>query len=493
LGASGVHQPVRGRTRAALLCGALLGVTGAPFAWAWLAPLPLAAVFALIAATVTPRAALRVGYASGVGFFAVHLIWLPFSFVALFGAPGALTALLPFVLAGFWALLAGATRALAGRYTLAALPFAWVILEWLRAQGPLAFPWGFMGYALLETPLIQSADLGGVYLVSLLVTALAAGFAYAPRDPRPLGVVAVVWLLALGYGLTRPAASPDAPGALEVVLVQGAVNPLRRAGGTQGDELELHLGLTRQALTRGPAALVVWPESSVPVAPTDPAVASRIAALGTPAIIGAPTVEGAARFNSAYAFQAQVSGRFDKTQLVPFGEFFPLRDALAPVYDPIFSSLGLPGLRGVTAGRTLEPLALGTVRAAAYICYESAFPGVARALVARGANLLVNISNDAWFGRGFGADQHFALGRVRAIETRRFLVRAGNDGVTAVVNPSGAIVARLPRFAPGTLRARVQPLETLTPYVRFGDWVVWASAGALLVCIWRASRPRPLL
>lgn len=195
-----------------------------------------------------------------------------------------------------WAALAAGTRRLAGRCTLLALPFAWVLLEWARNQGELAFPWGTLGYALLPTPLIQIADLGGVHLVSFLVTAIAAAIAQFGRDARPLGLVALLWLLAAGYGLTRPAA-PVA--RLEVLLTQGAFDPLRRASGTQTGELEPHANLTRKALRAGRAALIVWPEGSVPVAPTDLTVSSALTALGTPAIIDALTFEGARRFNSA--------------------------------------------------------------------------------------------------------------------------------------------------------------------------------------------------
>ncbi len=481
---------MRGSARWALLAGVALGGVSLAFWASWLAPLPLAVIFALIAGSANARGAARIGYAAGLGFFALHLLWLPLSFGALFGVPGLVTALLPLVLALFWAALAAGTRVVAGRYTLLALPFAWVLLEWARNQGELAFPWGTLGYALLPTPLIQIADLGGVHLVSLLVAAMAAAIAQFGRDARPLGIVALLWLLAAGYGLTRPAA-PVA--RFEVLLTQGALDPLRRASGTQTGELELHANLTREALRAGPASLIIWPEGSVPVAPTDPSVSSALSALGTPAIIGAPTFEGARRFNSAYGFAERITGRFDKLKLVPFGEFFPLRETLTLLYDPIFSSLGLPGLRGTTAGTTLKPLALGQIRAATYICYESAFPEMARTLVSSGANLLVNISNDAWFGAGVGAEQHFQMGRVRAIETRRYLARAGNDGVTAVVDSNGRVVTRLPRFSPGVLRGSVALLGDLTPFVRFGDWIVWLCAAVVALSVGLNVKPRVLL
>ena len=472
----------------ALVAGSMLALAFIPNPLSFLASLPLALLYSLIARSATPGQAFRLGWLGGAAFFAVHLFWLPVSFNALFGPVVVFPMLLlPPLLATFWGLTAAASR-LMGRYTLLALPFGWVVMEYLRNLGVFGFTWGTLGYALLPTPLIQLADLGGVALASLLVTGAAAALA-ALRERRWQPALVVVTLLGLGtgYGLTRPApAAPDQ----EVLLVQGSVNPLDKAESRSADELTLYTDLTRRALTQGRADLVVWPEGASPLPITDPVVTAALASLETPAIIGAPfyTSDFSVYQNSAYGFAGAVTSEYAKIKLVPFGETFPLRQSLRFAYDPIFAAIGLSGLLSTLPGASYGPLTLGGVRAGTYICYESTFPGVARAMVREGANLLVNISNDAWFGQTAGAEQHFQMGRVRAIETRRYLTRAGNDGITAVVDPLGRVIARFPRGERAAFRAQVGLSEVLTPYVRLGEWVPLVSALGLAMLFFVALR-----
>lgn len=465
----------------ALAAGGVLALAFIPNPWSFLAPLPLALLYSLIARSITPAQAFRLSWLGGVAFFAVHLFWLPVSFNTLFGPVVVLPMLLlPPVLASFWGLTAAVSR-VTGRYTLLALPFAWVVMEYLRGLGVFGFTWGTLGYAFLPTPLIQLADLGGVALASLLVTSTAAALA-ALRDRRwtPALVVLALLAAAAGYGLTRPAlAAPN----LDVLLIQGSVNPLDKAEGRSVDELTLYTDLTRRALERGQVDLIVWPEGASPLPITDPNVTAVLKGFGVPTIIGAPyyTSDFSVYQNSAYGFAGVLTSDYAKVKLVPFGETFPLRQSLRFVYDPLFAAIGLSGLLSTLPGTSYDPLTLGSVRAGTYICYESTFPGVARAMARDGANLLVNISNDAWFGRTAGAEQHFQMGRVRAIETRRYLARAGNDGITAVVDPLGRVTARFPRGDRAAFRARVGLNEVVTPYVRLGEWVPFT--GALMVAV----------
>ena len=425
-----------------LLTGSLLALTFIPYPWSFLAPLPLAWLFPLIAEAKNPKRAFWLGFNAGVGFFTLHLFWLPVSFTTLFGPVIILPMLfLPPLLGTFWGLTAALCR-LAGRYTLAALPFAWVVMEYLRSLGVFGFTWGSLGYAFLPTPLIQAADLGGIYLVSLLVAGSAAALAALWwRSWQPSLVIAGLLVVAAGYGLTRPE-PPEAN--RNVLLVQGSVDPFDKAESRSLDELELYAALSQQGLAgRGDADLIVWPEGASPLPAEDSEVTQVLAQLATPAVVGAPDYTSGYQ-NSAYGFAGTLTDRYSKVKLVPFGETFPLQQALGFIYNPIFSAIGLPGLRGAVPGDDYRPLEVGDISAATYICYESTFPQVSRTMVQRGATLLVNISNDAWFGRTAGAEQHFQMGRVRAIETRRYLARAGNDGITAIINPLGQTVERFP-------------------------------------------------
>ncbi|WP_051935627.1 apolipoprotein N-acyltransferase [Deinococcus sp. YIM 77859] len=458
-----------------LLAGAALAFTFPPSPLGALAPLPLALLFRQVASQ-PPGRAFRLTFAFAASFFTALLLWLPSSLAPWFG-PGMAVLYLGLVawLALGWAAAAALTRRVMGPATLWALPFAWVLLDAARALGPFGFTWGSLGYAFALTPLVQLADLGGVSLVGLVVTLTAAALA----DGRPRARLGGVLLLVLGttYGLTRP---PDPPGTARALLVQGNVDPRAKTQGRTADELRRYLDLTRTGLAAGPVRLVVWPETAAPAAPTVPEVAGALTALNVPLLMGAPTQEGGYR-NSVYAFEAgQVQGRQDKVRLVPFGEYFPGRTVLDGAYRVIFRWLGLPPLSGTVPGRTLAPLPLSGIPVGVLICYESTFPALARALVQRGAQVLAVVSNDAWFGPSVGAEQHFQMGRVRAIETRRWVLRAGNDGVTAVIAPSGRVMARLPRAVAATLPASFGVTARLTPAVRFGEWPVLLSLFTLV-------------
>lgn len=455
-----------------------------------LAPLPLAALHRRLARSPDGRAAFQRASAFALAFFALHLAWLPLSMAEVLGPlGGGLTVLVLPAAALTWAAPLALTRWIFGPRTLLALPFVWVSLEALRARGPLAFPWGAPGYALTETPFAQLASLGGVSLLTLLVTVTASALAALGRRRRPETVVALlgVWSAALFWGWRGVPAVP--PPTRTAVLVQGAIDPRAKAQGRTLEELDVYLGLTRRALSRGPADLVVWPETASPLPASDPRVLGPLLSLGVPAVLGAPgDVPGQAR-NSAYSVDRRVTGRQDKRVLVPFGESLPFAGSLKFLYTPVLSRLGMPGYVGVTPGRALNVLPLRDLRAGVSICYESVFPALNRRAVRAGANLLVVISNDAWFGRGPGAEQHFRQGRLRAVETGRYLLRAGNDGVSAVVDPRGRVTFRAPRGERAAYRVRFGVASVRTPFVRYGDWVLTGSGVILLALLGRRWRP----
>ncbi|QBY07201.1 apolipoprotein N-acyltransferase (plasmid) [Deinococcus metallilatus] len=455
--------------------GAALALTAVPHAWSALTPLPLAALLWWVSTPQAPRAVAARLFWGMTAFFSLHLLFLPLSFAQLFGVAGALLFPALFVLEGaFYALLgllvARLTPTFLGRVW--GLAFGWVVLEWLRHLGPFAFPWGTLGYTLLPTPLIQVADLGGVLLASLLVTTLAAALAsLARQEARPLALALPVWGLALVYGLTRPEPPPPTHRAL---LVQGNLDPLDKVAG-RADPLPIYARLSGAAA----GAVAVWPETAI--SGDD---------LGR--LPDQPLLIGVARpaQNRVEAWDGGLMGAYDKRRRVPFAEYFPLRTPLAPLYERVFRALGVPDPAGLLPGRLDRPLTLGGVAYGAYVCYESVFPGIARGLVRDGAGVLVNVSNDGWFNAGNGVEQHFQMGRVRAIETRRFLLRAGNIGVTAVIDPRGRVTQALPTRRAGALQARFAAQKGTTGYVRLGDWPVGVAALGLLGVVWGRQRPR---
>lgn len=404
-----------------------------------------------------------------MGFWAMHLVWLPLSFVVLFETPWGAVPYLPLVLikAAIWGVVFGLTR---GRpLTRAGL---WVVQEYLTSLGEIAFPWGFVGYALVDAPGRVLASLGGVYLLSLVVMGVAlsvyAAWQRLRKDPVVFSLPALglagLGLLWLGLWVMP---LPSAQGSQNALLVQGNINPLRKLEGASAEET--YLQLTRQGLQAYPhTTVVVWPETAV-----SGFTPELMALLGSRELISG--LETGLTNRAVRVYGGQITHYYDKNRLVPFGENFPWSEALRPVYRFFFRAFGFNGdLVSRTPGAGYTPLG----RYGAFICYESVFPAVARRLVLNGAEVLQLGSNDAWYGPSFGGLQHFQMGRLRAVETGRWLLRAGNDGVTAIIDPYGRVSARIPQRQATYLGGAFGLLQHQTPYVRFGDWAV-ALAGFL--------------
>jgi apolipoprotein N-acyltransferase len=382
-------------------------------------------------------------------------------------------------------------RALAG----AAL---WVASEWLRTW---SLGWELLAHSQYRTlDLIQVADLGGAYALSFVMACSSIAVAelaragwrqgLAPRRAAAVLALPVALLLAtLAYGavaLARYGSPPAAPAAGDgqriVGVVQGNVpNSFRwrRAffGRVLGTYAELSAGIAGAR-----PDLIVWPENAVSFyVNQESLLRAQIAALAAPAreglLIGAPRRgDGPWAYNSAYLFHQDgaLAGIYDKRVLLPFGEY----DPLAPAPDPSAAD----EIR-YAAGDSAEPLRAGGLELGVMICFEVLYPGLARELVRHGAQLLVNLSNDAWMDSGDGAApaQHLSMAIFRAVETRRYLVRAASSGASAFVAPTGAIASALPNAFAGTLVGRVELRQGESVYVRWGD--AWIAAALLVLGI----------
>lgn len=450
----------------------------------------LALPWALIARSRNARSAFGIGAAFAFGFFALYIAWLPRSFAApsLLGPSfWALYPLLLLALMGIWGTTAAAARALAGggRAVLWVLPPLWVGVEHLRSLGYLAFPWGSLGYLWIDTPVGQLAEYVGVTGLSLATALLAALLAlpFVERAEgghegwraRWLAPLLAVTLLALGWwGGDQLLQGHQWPTDQRALLVQGNIDPFSRAA-TRALELDVHLELSRDGVAAMPTApnLVVWPEGALTGGLLEGFRGAELLARiqdTAPAshfVIGGQGIAAGGSSNAAFAFgDYALRGRYDKFMLVPFGERWPLLDSAPWLYRAIFGLLGLPLLSNTVPGPGPGVLPSDSAILGVGICYESVFPLVSAAMARQGAQVLVIITNDAWFAAGNGARQHFDMGRMRAIETRRWLLRAGNDGITAVVDPSGRSLRELPRMAAGSLAVDYALRDELTFYAQ---------------------------
>ena len=481
-----------------VLSAALYAAAFPPLAWSWCAWIALAPLLlALRGATVGGAAALGalwgVVAAQGVGTWFVYGVASyydrPLALGVLFFAGVALLLAAPFF-AAFAAAVAWLERRRGKPVPVLWVAMLWVALELARARFLVGNPWALLGYSqTAHARLIQIADLTGVYGISFVLAAAgAAGAGLLDRRLVPgarLGRVAVAAALAgsvVGYG-TWIVDQPRTEGRpLRVAVVQGNVD-----AGSQwrrdrhGSNLTTYLVLSQEVLARARPDLVVWPESAVTFfIEEEPAYRMAIrhlfASAGAHLLLGGPAVaerEPTARFtNAAYLLApgGTLVDRYDKVHLVPFAEYFPLArfEALRRRFARV---------RVFTPGARLAPLAhpagpIGTV-----ICFEAMYPELVAAEVRAGARLLVNLTNDAWMDRTSFARQHLEIARLRAVESRRWLVRAAATGISAVIDPRGRTVAELPAVTAATAVADVQLLQATTVYTRLGD--VFALACAL--------------
>ena len=390
-------------------------------------------------------------------------------------------------------------------------PVLWVTVEFARDR-VTGFPWDLLGYAQIDNlTLIRLAPWTGAFGLSLVIAAVnmlwAAPIAKLGRTTTRLLLLLACTLTVIGVWLQFGGPSPPRSEASAMaVLVQenlsvgaGVQQQSREAMLASFATLSQHPDFPPQTILSGSPNLVVWPESPAAFWDSDPAYRDFMQQLakGSSTPILADDLSRASRnpdgdynlYNSTSFFREDGSygGRYDKIHLVPFGEYVP--------YKPLF----------FFAGHLLDdlPFIPGTQRVlfedhgrkfGAFICYESIFGDEIRQFVAHGAQVLVNLSDDGWYGDTSAPWEHLDMVRMRAIENNRWILRSTNTGVTASIDPYGRIVDQMPRHVRGALLARFNFLDGMTFYTRHGDWIAWICAaltGALVIISFLRSRRQP--
>jgi apolipoprotein N-acyltransferase len=477
------------RSAAVALGGILYALALPPFDWAcfgWLTLVPLLWVVRTQPVASAFRYGILYGYAFGwaatwcFADAAARYFQMPLPIaVAALAAWYLVVCGLPLGLfaAGSAVLLRAPGRAL----TWFAVPALWVATEVLRGQ-VMGQPWDLLGYTQhAHVALIQVAAVTGVYGVSFLlaltstvVADLAAQLTSGDRRPawstlKALAApIAVIGACAIGGSLAVPTGVGADGEATQVAIVQTNVSPsLHWTRAYTDAQVAAHVRAT-DALPVGPA-LIVWPENAVPrYLESEPMLAVQLATLAerhrADLLFGGPRFEGGHTYNAARLITAagRNGGAYDKRRLVLFAEEKPFvaSDRRAPNDSPEEFTAG----SGPSVLRSFVPIGVS-------ICHEIVHPDLVRASVRDGAALLVNIANDGWLdgAYGFARRQHLAMSVFRAVESRRFVVRAATTGTSAVIDPYGRLVATQAADTPGIVTAAVAGRTTLTPYVRLGD------------------------
>ncbi len=459
--------------------GATLTLSFAPFDLALLAPLLMLPVL-FTALYSPPRRAARHAFFFGVGLFLGGTYWIYVS-VHVFGqAPLWIALFLMFglvlIMAGYLGATGWAMAWLGGgrpwRLALAA-PAVWVLIEWLRGWLASGFPWLSLGYTQIDTPLAGWAPVIGVYGVSWMLLVSASGMVtlIAQRNARVAGTALTLLPWLLGYALQAESwAEPSGP-PIHTTIVQGGVSQDRKWAPEQFvPTLNLYRNATLAADT---SLLIVWPEVAIPASidrveayidllQSDLRERRKTLALGILELHD----NGRQYYNSVLLLDGERRQTYRKRHLVPFGEFFPVPEFVRDW----MRLMSLPN-NDMQAGAAEQPLLMtadGT-RLAAAICYEDAY-GAEQLYALPDAAVLINVSNDAWFGESIAPHQHLQIARMRALEAGRWVVRATNNGISAFIGPDGALVDTAPQFEFATLATAVEPLSGLTPYARGGNW-----------------------
>jgi apolipoprotein N-acyltransferase len=488
----------------ALIFGATTVLGFAPY---YIFPIPIFAIAGLCylwAKAGTPKAAWTLGFSYGLGLYGVGIYWIYISLHDFGGMPWWFAGFSTFCLCAFMALFAGLvgyfSKKISGKnqsLLWVSVPVLWGLSDWVRSWIFTGFPWLTMGYSQVpHSPLAGYMPIVGVYGVSVITVFISAliGYWIANKHQTPLfkrNMIGFVTLtLVAGYILktfewTTPSGVP-----IKVALVQGNIAQNTKWSPEKAQStIDQYLSM----LQATKADLIILPETALPVISSqlDESVKNTILAHAEQhsLIIGMVEYDEKTNeyFNSALGFgDADVDGHaiqsYAKNHLVPFGEFIPLKRVFGWIYR---DWLNMPLSDLSRGGAQQQPMRLAGQKIGVNICYEDVFgEEIIRQLPT--ATLLVNISNDAWYGQSYAANQHMQFSQARALETGRYMLRSTNTGATASINQHGYVLAHAPHDVQTTLDITAQGYSGSTPYVRWGNWpfIVFCFT-VLIALVWR--------
>ncbi len=490
----------------ALLCGVLMFLSFPKFGLGFIAWIAFVPLFIALRDVASFRRALLLGLIAGLTAHIGMIYWISYVVVNYGHLPVYLGVILMLLLAAYLslyvALFAAGTVYLRGKklpiYLVA--PVLWICLEYLKSYLFTGFPWENLGYSQHQNIFfIQIADITGIHGLSFLIILLNATIyeIIAERNRKSYAIAASVillWAAVYAYGAIRIQQiiqiQKGAP-TMEVSLIQGNIDQsIKWNENFQKETINIYEELS---LRRPPknAGLIIWPETAVPFNYQDEndlqkQIRNLTVKTNSWLLFGSmsyvPGRDNTDYYNTAYLLspQGNLHGKYDKVHLVPYGEYVPLR-----TFFPFVSALAA-GIGDFSEGRGFHPINMGDRKIGVMICYEGILPEAGRMYKNEDAELLVNITNDAWFGKTSAPYQHLSMSVFRAVETRLYLVRAANTGISAIVDPTGRIISQTSLFQKAEISGNVRFVKVPTIYARCGDWIVFASFAVLFVILlWR--------
>ncbi|MDI1310019.1 MAG: apolipoprotein N-acyltransferase [Methylotenera sp.] len=480
------------------LLGALCVLGFAPFYFYPASILSLIGLFYFWHQDYTSKQAAISGFIYGLGLFSTGIYWIYISLHDFGNMPSVIAGLATFLLCAFMALFTALVGAFSVKISkaqppqlLISIPIFWALADWTRSWIFTGFPWLTMGYSQVpHSPLAGYMPIIGVYGVSMIMVLIASliGFWLAKQPATLLWkrntivLLLLIWVTGSLLKLvewTTPTSEP-----ISVALLQGNISQDIK---WSPEVAEKTLSLYLQMAEASKAKLIIMPETAMPVLSSQ-IPQEIITRLQTHAVqnqgtilVGAVEHDNDAYFNSMLSINGSKLEAYRKSHLVPFGEFIPLKVAFGWIYRDL---LNMP-LSDLTRGSIhQQPMSIAGEKVAINICYEDVFgEEIIRQLPA--ATLLVNASNDAWYGQSNAAFQHMQFSQARALETGRTILRATNTGATAIIDPHGNVLAHAPHFTETTLNGTAQGYSGSTPYVRWGNrlFLIICLIGLSAICL----------
>lgn len=493
------------RSGVTLFVGAATSLAFAPYSMWPIAILSLVYLVNIVTQQSTMKRAFFAGWLWGMGLFGLGISWVHVSIDNFGGVPPIVSVILLSILSAYLALFPALFSALIQRFHqhrpsfqfLIAVPTFWLLTEGLRGWLFTGFPWLWLGYSQIDSPLATFAPIGGVELVNAIVALTAGSLAYYWQKRKLATLLPTAFVFVFAFNLSNISwVTPKEGSETSIALIQGNIaQEIKWHPSQRWPTLEKYTNLTEENID---ADIIVWPEAAIPAfeveLPQFFEIIDRFGKEQHSAIITGVLnrLDENTFYNSVLvlgengrgAYQHDIDALYHKHHLLPFGEFVPFEEWLRPI-APIFN---LPNSAFSRGNYIQDNIVANGRHFVAALCYEIIFGQQLRDNFTPETDFILTLSNDAWFGHSVGPLQHMEIARMRALELGRPLVRATNTGVTAITDEKGKIVEQIPQFEVAVLKTTIKSAEGLTPYVKYGSRPLYLVLLTTLMFAWFTGR-----